>query len=135
MIIGSNNIYTTPIKPNFKSSLLNMMAQKYTQNTITTKQQNNDTQLIVTNPATIPVSTPKTDLYNTTVGANSLIALMNSKMTAHQPQNTAPTTKVTINVSNSPVNYKNNLRSLFQNNQAVIYAMVPRTFNAKNTKS
>jgi hypothetical protein len=133
MIIGSNSIYTTPIKPNFKSSLLNMMTQKYAQNTITTKQQNIDTQLPVTNPISVPVSTPKADLYNTTVGANSLIALMNSKMTAHQPQNTAPTTKVSINVSNSPVNYKNNLRSLFQNNQAVIYAMIPRTFNAKDT--
>ena len=77
MIIGSNNIYTTPIKPNFKSSLLNMMTQKYAQNTITTKQQNIDTQLPVTNPISVPVSTPKADLYNTTVGANSLIALMN----------------------------------------------------------
>ena len=29
--------------------------------------------------------------------------------------------------------YKNHLRTLFQNNEAVIYAMIPRTFNTKDT--
>lgn len=32
----------------------------------------------------------------------------------------------------SAVQYKNNLRTMFKNNQSVIYAMVPRTFNAKD---
>ncbi len=34
--------------------------------------------------------------------------------------------------STSATEYKNNLRTLFQNNKAVIYAMIPRTFNAEN---
>ena len=32
----------------------------------------------------------------------------------------------------NPVEYKNNLRTMFKNNQAIIYAMIPRTFTAEN---
>ena len=35
--------------------------------------------------------------------------------------------------SSEPINYHNNLRSLFVNNQAKILAIIPRTFNAKDT--
>ena len=38
-----------------------------------------------------------------------------------------------ISQPQAPFNYKNNLRSMFQNNQAVIFALVPRTFTAKDT--
>ena len=33
-------------------------------------------------------------------------------------------------VGSAPANYKNNLRSMFRNNEAVILAIVPRTFTA-----
>ena len=35
--------------------------------------------------------------------------------------------------ASEPINYHNNLRSLFVNNQAKILAIIPRTFNAKDT--
>lgn len=34
--------------------------------------------------------------------------------------------------SSAPINYKNNLRSMFQNNEAVMLAMVPRLFTAED---
>jgi len=35
-------------------------------------------------------------------------------------------------IGSAPANYKNNLRSMFRNNQAVILAIVPRTFTAED---
>jgi hypothetical protein len=46
--------------------------------------------------------------------------------------------KSPVNISNefSPqvTNYKHNLKTLFENNQAIIYALIPRTFNAKDSE-
>ena len=57
-----------------------------------------------------------------TMGVNSAVASETSAAAKIETSQTEPLT-----------NYKNNLRSMFQNNQAVIYAMIPRTFNAKDT--
>lgn len=42
------------------------------------------------------------------------------------------TPAVTKTETTAPVNYHNDLKTLFQNNQAKILAIVPRTFNAKD---
>ena len=41
--------------------------------------------------------------------------------------------KVEKTENSAPVNYHNNLRSMFKNNEAKILAIIPRTFNAKDT--
>ncbi|MDD3150182.1 MAG: hypothetical protein PHV68_05045 [Candidatus Gastranaerophilales bacterium] len=51
-------------------------------------------------------------------------AMMNSNKTTSVVDKTAPQQRFSWN---------NDLKTLFQNNKAVIYAMIPRTFNAKDT--
>jgi len=47
--------------------------------------------------------------------------------------NAAAVSKVKSEINTPPVNFKNDLRTLFANNQAKILAIIPRTFNAKDT--
>ena len=117
MIVSNNKIHTSQLKPNFKASLLTQMSQKYSlpQQTV---------QITYT-----PVYTQTANGTNHQIG--SLLAGMlkrpmvqTTPVAPVAPINTTPATQS---------NYKNNLRSMFQNNQAVIYAMIPRTFNAKDT--
>ena len=119
--ISLNNINTHRI--NFKASLLSQMMQQQTPAPAPAAQQNT----YVSVPAYKPVSTPVADKYNTAQGS-LLTALINK---TGKPMTAAPVS--TIKETEAPLNYKNNLRSMFQNNQAVIFALVPRTFTAKDT--
>lgn len=119
--ISLNNINTHRI--NFKASLLSQMMQQQTPAPAPAAQQNT----YVSVPAYKPVSTPVADKYNTAQGS-LLTALINK---TGKPMAAAPVS--TIKETEAPLNYKNNLRSMFQNNQAVIFALVPRTFTAKDT--
>lgn len=129
-----NNLnYTTLLKQNFKASLLTQMMQN--QNVQQTPVQHTAApqgQLTQTNPAFVPVSTPIADQYKKQTGGSLLTALLIKAGTVQTPS-AAPVQNVTQTESAPLTNYKNNLRSMFQNNQAVIYAMIPRTFNAKDT--
>ncbi len=122
-----NNQYTQ--KTSFKASLLDIMNNKYPK---IAAQPVSSTNTMLPG-AYAPVSTPVATNYNKT---GNLFTLMMGRMTASASTAAAPvqTTAVDNNLKTPKLEgYKNNLRSMFQNNQAVIYAMVPRTFNAKDT--
>ena len=126
MKINGGSYYAAPIKPNFKASLLTQMMQNYaTQNAVAV--QNTKSPV---NAAYLPVSTPSADNYNRTYAQGSLMTLLLNKT---QGKNIPAPVGVSTESVSQPLHYKNNLRSMFQNNQAVIYAMIPRTFNAKDT--
>lgn len=129
-----NNLnYTTLLKQNFKASLLaQMMQNQNIQQTPVQHTAESQGQLTQTNPAFVPVSTPIADQYKKQTGGSLLTALLIKAGTVQTPS-AAPVQNVTQTESAPLTNYKNNLRSMFQNNQAVIYAMIPRTFNAKDT--
>lgn len=117
MKIGVNNNHY--LMSNFKASLLEQMTKSAIPQAAVNITPSGS--LPAANPAYIPVSTPIADTYN----KNSLLVLLNNKINS---------TAAVQNVASAPLEgYKNNLRSMFQNNQVVIYAMVPRTFNAKDT--
>lgn len=117
MKIGVNNNHY--LMSNFKASLLEQMTKSAIPQAAVNIEPS--ASLPAANPAYIPVSTPIADTYN----KNSLLVLLNNKINS---------TAAVQNVASAPLEgYKNNLRSMFQNNQVVIYAMVPRTFNAKDT--
>ena len=117
MKIGVNNNHY--LMSNFKSSLLEQMTKSAIPQAAVNIEPSDS--LPTANPAYMPVSTPIADTYN----KNSLLVLLNNKINS---------TATVQNVASAPLEgYKNNLRSMFQNNQVVIYAMVPRTFNAKDT--
>lgn len=70
--------------------------------------------------ASIKAESPKAQL----VGKDLYAAYLNinlSKIQAVKPKETV-----------KPVEYKHNLKTLFENNQATIFALIPRTFNAKD---
>lgn len=106
-------------KSNFKASLLAQMTQKYS------VPQNTQQSLPLANPAYIPVKTPIADSYAKRGSLLDSLILSTTKQ--------ANVEKIQSVTNTTTINYKNNLRSMFQNNQAVIYAMVPRIFNAKDT--
>lgn len=139
MIVNQGINYTTSLKQNFKASLLAQMTQK-----------NNSTQPVVQQPAAVsvqtappvntafmPVSTPIADKYVKSMAKNSLLTALMVRTAAVQnpsPQQNVQASAPISSLTTAPLEgYKNNLRSMFQNNQAVIYAMIPRTFNAKDT--
>ena len=59
------------------------------------------------------------------VSSNLLAAYLNNLAMINTP-------KVKQAQSTAPVNYHNNLKTMFNNNQAKILAIIPRTFNAKD---
>ena len=130
MIISFNTTnYSSPLKPGFKASLLTQLSQKYTQQPQQASSPIKET--LPSNAAQIPVSTPIAEKYNNQYGTNSLLSVLMNKT---QPMTPAASTTPVQTANTEPLaGYKNNLRSMFQNNQAVIYAMVPRTFNAQDT--
>ena len=130
MIISFNTTnYSSPLKPGFKASLLTQLSQKYTQQPQQASSPIKET--LQSNAAQIPVSTPIAEKYNNQYGTNSLLSVLMNKT---QPMTPAASTTPVQTANTEPLaGYKNNLRSMFQNNQAVIYAMVPRTFNAQDT--
>ena len=133
MIINSNINYTSPLKSNFKASLLAQMMQKSGGSQVAASAVMPQTDKQPVNVAYIPVSTPVAEKYTK---SSLLAALMEKTGATHTP---AAKPQVESAAAVAPVKteklegYKNNLRSMFQNNQAVIYAMIPRTFNAKDT--
>lgn len=144
MIINNHINHSTPLKPNFKASLLDQMMQKTPPVPITVTIPTSTPQQPTVNPAFIPVQTPVTDQLNKVMAKSSLLtALMvstavKSQKQIQQPEQPAVQQATSVQAVNQPVStplvgYKNNLRSMFQNNQSVIYAMIPRTFNAKDT--
>lgn len=126
--------HTTPLKQNFKASLLAQMMPKppavATQQTIASTPLPQPVASLY-----IPVSTPIAQKYNTQFAPNSLMNVLMQKTQAQvnvqSPVSSAPVAPVMQ--AEAPLNYKNNLRSMFQNNQSVIYALIPRTFTAKDT--
>ena len=139
MIVNKTTTYTSALQPNFKASLLAQMTQNYHSAQI--QQQNSApvVQTLIFNSADVPVSTPAAQKYNTMYGPSSLLTALMNKTQATMAVNsavaseTSAAAKVEASQTEPLTNYKNNLRSMFQNNQAVIYAMIPRTFNAKDT--
>lgn len=121
MIIQGYNNHIA-LKPTFRASLLEQMMQ---QTVITSSKQSTTLPL---NVAYIPISTPVTQEYK----KSSLLLdlLKKSSLPTNTIRKVEPST---INKVHKP--YKNNLRSMFQHNQSVIYAMIPRTFNAKDTNN
>lgn len=139
MIVNKTTTYTSALQPNFKASLLAQMTQNYHSAQI--QQQNSApvVQTLIFNSADVPVSTPAAQKYNTMYGPSSLLTALMNKTQATMAVNsavaseTSAVAKIETSQTEPLTNYKNNLRSMFQNNQAVIYAMIPRTFNAKDT--
>lgn len=129
-----NNLnYTTPLKQNFKASLLTMMQQPQAAQAKAVQIETQGQMLPSSNPAYMPVSTPIADKYTKQSAGSSLLNSMMNKIAAKPTTNTVPVQSIKPAESEPLTGYKNNLRSMFQNNQAVIYAMIPRTFNAKDT--
>lgn len=139
MIVSQGINHTTPLKQNFKASLLAQMTQKNN-----TAQQTAPAPAAVSvqtappvNTAFMPVSTPIADKYVQSMAKNSLLTALMVKTASVQnaslQQNIQAAAPVSALTTAPLEGYKNNLRSMFQNNQAVIYAMIPRTFNAKDT--
>ena len=117
-----NNSYTQ--KTSFKASLLDVMNNKYNHKTQSPSIPGAGSLI---QGGYVPVSTPIADKYNRT---GNLIDIMMRPKT----QSVIPSGSINTDLKTPKLDgYKNNLRSMFQNNQAVIYAMVPRTFNAKDT--
>ena len=118
MQINNLNYMSNINKTTFKASLLDIMQKPQAQASATSSQ---------TIPSGYaPVDTPIANLYNTKFGAGNLLTqLMPTHIASQSINNDLKTPKLE--------GYKNNLRSMFQNNQVVMYAMVPRTFNAKDT--
>lgn len=131
MNISLNTINTH--KTNFKASLLTQMMQQHSAMPAT--QALNTSQTPAQVPAYVPVTTPIADKYNTKYAAGSLLnVLMNKPKYANAVQSVVASAPVAaVAQTEAPINYKNNLRSMFQNNQAVIFALIPRTFTAKDT--
>ena len=138
MIVNKITTYTSALQPNFKASLLAQMTQNYHSAQIQ-QQDAPVVQTLIFNSADVPVSTPAAQKYNTMYGPSSLLTALMNKTQATMAVNsavaseTSAVAKIETSQTESLTNYKNNLRSMFQNNQAVIYAMIPRTFNAKDT--
>ena len=131
MNISLNTINTH--KTNFKASLLTQMMQQHSAMPAT--QALNTSQTPAQVPAYVPVTTPIADKYNTKYAAGSLLnVLMNKPKYANAAQSVVASAPVAaVAQTEAPLNYRNNLRSMFQNNQAVIFALIPRTFTAKDT--
>ncbi len=138
MIVNKITNYTSALQPNFKASLLAQMTQNYHSAQIQ-QQDAPVVQTLIFNSADVPVSTPAAQKYNTMYGPSSLLTALMNKTQATMAVNsavaseTSAAAKIEASQTEPLTNYKNNLRSMFQNNQAVIYAMIPRTFNAKDT--
>lgn len=78
------------------------------------------------------VTSPQAKALNKMASGNLLGLILNTAKPAQATLQTAPAAKVDSLKTEKLPGYKNNLRSMFQNNQVVIYAMVPRIFNAKD---
>ena len=130
MKISGSLYYFAPVKPNFKASLLTQMMQNYSvQNAVAAKDAKPQM-----NTAYVPVAAPAAESYNRSYAGGSLLTLLQNRVQTSSAVSSAVSSAAPVSAVSEPLTgYKNNLRSMFQNNQAVIYAMIPRTFNAKDT--
>lgn len=154
MQVNNNKNYTSPLKSklpyNFRASLLAQMSNGVVKNNQTAAIPAASSPVIQNlplNAAQVPVAVPTAQMYNNLYGQNSLMTVLMNRTQATRAVNAAVNAPQTAPVISQPTSvtkvetvksqplegYKNNLRSMFQNNQAVIYAMIPRTFNAKDT--
>ena len=95
-------------------------------NLLTIKSQQVNNKVGVTTP---PITTPDVQtVSNSGLLTNYLtnLAMINTPV-VKKPE------KVTTNKEVAPIDYHNNLRTMFRNNEAKILAIIPRTFNAKDT--
>lgn len=124
MLIGNNlHTYTS-----FKGSLLSMLPKPQPAQA---PASNQNTALNTAVPAGYaPVSTPIANQLKKQTAPSLLAGMLANAAKNYQTENAQ---KIPSELKTPKLEgYKNNLRSMFQNNQAVIYAMVPRTFNAKD---
>ena len=131
MILNNITSYTPHVNFNFKASLLNQMMQKNAASSVSIPSEN--TYIPNTNPGYIPVVSPAAEKYNKSVRQGSLLTSMINRLNPSISVPVAAPAAVSPSAVIPVQGYRNNLRSMFQNNQAVIYAMIPRTFNAKDT--
>lgn len=95
-------------------------------NLLTIKSQQVNNKVGVTTP---PITTP--DVQNVS-NSGLLTNYLNNLAMINTPVVKKPE-KVTTNKEVAPIDYHNNLRTMFRNNEAKILAIIPRTFNAKDT--
>lgn len=95
-------------------------------NLLTIKSQQVNNKVGVTTP---PITTPD---VQTVSNSGLLTNYLNNLAMINTPVVKKPE-KVTTNKEVAPIDYHNNLRTMFRNNEAKILAIIPRTFNAKDT--
>lgn len=87
----------------------------------------------VNNKVGVTTTPPITTLDVQTVSNSGLLTnYLNNLAMINTPVVKKPE-KVTTNKEVAPIDYHNNLRTMFRNNEAKILAIIPRTFNAKDT--
>ncbi len=91
----------------------------------------NSTNLLITKANIIQNQMPVTEKKVTTPKFGNTEAAGSALIGAYL-QNLANVNSIAVNKPEHPINYKNNLRSLFTNNEAKILAIIPRTFNARD---
>ena len=96
-------------------------------NLLTIKSQQVNNKVGVT--TTPPITTPD---VQTVSNSGLLTNYLNNLAMINTPVVKKPE-KVTTNKEVAPIDYHNNLRTMFRNNEAKILAIIPRTFNAKDT--
>ncbi len=96
-------------------------------NLLTIKSQQVNNKVGVT--TTPPITTPD---VQTVSNSGLLTNYLNNLAMINTPVVKKPE-KVTTNKEIAPIDYHNNLRTMFRNNEAKILAIIPRTFNAKDT--
>lgn len=84
-----------------------------------------------------PASKPQPDVQQTPVQTrnipNLLQDFLKNQALINEPLVTArEVTEVRQAIDTKPLNYRNNLRTMFQNNEVKILAIIPRTFNAQD---
>ena len=88
MINNLNHI--TPLKQNFKASLLTMMQQPQTAQAKAVQIETQGQMLPSSNPAFMPVSTPIADKYTKQSAGSSLLNSMMNKIAAKSTTSTVP---------------------------------------------
>lgn len=113
---------------NFKGSLMDYLSKPAVQPSGEVQPVQNAPAAAVT-AAYMKVDAPELEKLRKIGAGNLLLAMTTAASKANAAVASA---KVEEPKTEKLEGYKNNLRSMFQNNQVVIYAMVPRIFNAKD---
>ncbi len=113
---------------NFKGSLMSYL-QNSTVQPVQDVQPTQNAPAASVQAAYMSVESPALEKLRK-IGAGNLLLAMTAASAQNLPVQQAE--KIDELKTEKLPGYKNNLRSMFQNNQVVIYAMVPRIFNAKD---